>query len=164
VWPSVPLGGEPSADALVTALSRFTANDNGLFWDLGGGLIQEQIPLVAQTAQVVHLADPQRPLGGDAWDGLGPYSLKLDLLGVHRWPLMTGLEIGQYRRWIYQRHFLTHEDTFTWTWVQTHLPDWYTSLVYKKPAAAGKPKAATARTRVAAKTSAVRPAARRRTA
>lgn len=34
----------------------------------------------------------------------------------------------------------------------------------KKPAAAGKPRAATARTRVAAKTSAVRPAARRRTA
>jgi hypothetical protein len=126
-----------SADNLRQEISRFLERDAVLFWDLGGGLIQEQIPLVAQTAQVVHLADPQRPLGGDAWDGLGPYSLKLDLLGVHRWPLMTGLEIGQYRRWIYQRHFLTHEDTFTWTWVQTHLPDWYTSLVYKKPAAAG---------------------------
>ena len=56
---------------------------------------------------------------------------------MHRWPLMTGLEIGQYRRWLYQRRLLAHKDTFTWTWVQTHLPDWYTALVYKKPAVSG---------------------------
>ena len=27
--------------------------------------------------------------------------------------------------------------TFTWTWIQTHLPDWFTTLAYEKPAALG---------------------------
>src|SRR5437899_555554 len=84
----------------------------------------------------LHAADPQRPLGGDAWDGFRAYSLSLDLVGVHRWPLMTGLELSGYRDWLNQRRLLARRRMLTWTWVQTHLPDWYTNLVYDKPGSA----------------------------
>ncbi|HEV3117027.1 MAG TPA: hypothetical protein VGY58_08250, partial [Gemmataceae bacterium] len=141
IVPSLPVTeNDPrlaSPDGVKQEVSRFLERDAVLFWDVGGGLTNEQAPAIAQAAQLVHSADPQHPIGGDAWDGLGPYSLKLDLLGVHRWPLMTGLEIEQYRRWLNQRRLLARQGTFMWTWVQTHLPDWYTALVYKKPAAAG---------------------------
>jgi hypothetical protein len=49
---------------------------------------------------------------------------------------MTGLELSQYRLWLKQRKQLARSDTFMWTWVQTHLPDWYTSLVYERPGSA----------------------------
>ncbi len=50
---------------------------------------------------------------------------------------MTGLELNRYREWLAQRHLLANPGTFMWTWVQTHLPDWYTSLVYEKSPQAG---------------------------
>src|SRR5207244_1317711 len=122
-----------SADSLRQEIARFLERDAVLFWDVGGGLTEEQANIVVHTAQMIRAADPGRPVGGDAWDGLDAYSFKLDLLGVHRWPLMTGLEIGQYRRWLNQRRLRAREGVFLWTWVQTHLPDWYTALVYKRP-------------------------------
>jgi hypothetical protein len=50
---------------------------------------------------------------------------------------MTALELPQYRAWLEQRSRLTRPGSFTWTWVQTHLPDWYTNLVYDRPSNAG---------------------------
>jgi hypothetical protein len=126
-----------SADALKQEIARFLERDAVLFWDVGGGLTEEQSSQVEQVIQLVHAADAQHPVGGDAWDGFRPYSHALDLLGVHRWPLMTGLELTEFRRWLNQRRLLMRSNTFLWTWVQTHLPDWYTTLVYERPAAAG---------------------------
>ena len=74
-----------------------------LFWDLGGGLTAEHVPQVLRASQVVHAVDPQRPVGADVWDGLRSYSRQVDLVGVHRWPLLTGLELTQYRDWLDQR-------------------------------------------------------------
>jgi hypothetical protein len=138
--PSLPLPGEETQregdNGLGQLVSRFMERDSLLFWDLGGGLAQEQAPGVAHTAQLVRSADPQRPLGADVWDGFRPYSRHLDLLGVHRWPLLTALELRDYREWLDQRRRLARPGTFLWTWVQTHLPDWYTTLVYDRPATA----------------------------
>jgi hypothetical protein len=52
------------------------------------------------------------------------------MLGVHRWPLLTGLELKNYREWLVQRGRLAQGGVYLWTWVQTHLPDWYAELVY----------------------------------
>ncbi len=122
-------------------LSHFADLDAVLFWDLGGGgLAAEQAPAVARTAQLVRNVDAQRegqrPLAADVWDGFQPYGRTVNLLGVHRWPLMTSLELPQYREWLNQRRLLANPGTFMWTWVQTHLPDWYTTLVYDRPGAA----------------------------
>jgi hypothetical protein len=129
--------GQVSDDGLRQEITRFLKRDAVLFWDLGGNLTEEQSSAMARTARFVHTADPDRPVGGDAWDGFQTYSLNLDLLGVHRWPLMTGLELPQYRRWLNQRRLLARSGTFFWTWVQTHLPDWYCALVYERPSSAG---------------------------
>src|SRR5262249_24059723 len=72
----------------------------------------------------------------DVWDGFESFRIqRVDMLGIHRWPLMTGLELGQYRDWLTQRRNLASSNSFAWTWVQTHLPDWFTTLVYDRPAA-----------------------------
>jgi hypothetical protein len=113
-------------------VSRFAEPDAVLFWDLGGALAYEQRKDVLRFAQQVRGADPGRPLGADVWDGLLPYSRGLNLLGIHRWPLMTSLELLQYRDWLEQRRRLAMPGSFLWTWVQTHLPDWYMSLVYDR--------------------------------
>lgn len=131
--------GDPrlaSASGIDAAVSQFSGNDSLLFWDLGSGLTAEQAHIVDQAAQAVHTADPERPLAADIWDGFWPYSLSLNLVGAHRWPLMTSLELNQYRVWLSQRLFLARPGTFLWTWVQTHLPDWYTRMIYQRPAEA----------------------------
>jgi hypothetical protein len=126
-----------SADNLGRDVTRFLDGDAVLWWDVGSGLPAEQATLIDQAVRVIHGADPQRPVGGDVWDGLLRYSRELDLVGIHRWPLMTSLELPQYREWLDQRRRLARPGTFTWTWVQTHLPDWYTSLVYNQTPAEG---------------------------
>jgi len=139
VVPSVPLAnpGDVPSDLLASTLARFTAYDNVLFWDVGsGGLALEQALAAGRTASLVRNTDSQSPIAVDVWDGFQAYRAeKFDMLGIHRWPLMTGLELGQYRDWLTQRRNLTEGQSFAWTWVQTHLPDWYTTLIYDRPGA-----------------------------
>lgn len=141
VVPALPVTSEDprlvSANALTREVARFQERDGVLFWDLGGGLAEEQTTVVSRAAQWIHAADPQRPVGADVWDGFRPYSRSLDLVGAHRWPLMTAMELPYYGLWLTQRRQLARPGTFFWTWVQTHLPDWYTTLAYDRPASAG---------------------------
>lgn len=129
-------GGLISPTALAANVQRFPCNDAVLFWLLGSGLTAEQADTVAQVASAVRAADlyQGRPLSADIWDGFRPYSRNLEMVGVHRWPLMTGLELSQYRDWLAGRVRLLEGGIYTWTWIQTHLPPWYTELVYRKSA------------------------------
>lgn len=120
-----------SAEGVRQEMGRFAENDAVLFWHLGGTLANEQAGAVARTAQFMRNVDPGRPLGADVWDGLRTYGRTLQLLGIHRWPLMTTLELSKYAEWLEQRRRLAN-DAFLWTWVQTHLPDWYTYLLYNQ--------------------------------
>lgn len=126
-----------SPEEVRSEVAGFGAGDAVLFWDLGGGLVDEQKDQVQRATKVVHTADPQRLTGADVWDGLRPYSRTIDLVGVHRWPLMTTLELPQYHEWLVQRGNLGWPGKYTWTWVQTHLPDWFCRLVYDRPSTAG---------------------------
>jgi hypothetical protein len=136
--PSLDDGGPDAAGQnIVQTVSRLAVQDAVLLWDLGGGLTAEQAPRLARVAELVRNTDRDRPLAADVWDGFRPYSRSVQLLGVHRWPLMTGLELLQYREWLNERRLLAQSDGFLWTWIQTHLPDWYTNLVYDRPSAAG---------------------------
>jgi hypothetical protein len=139
IVPSFSAAEEESAvdGAIVSRdVARFLERDAVLFWDLGGGLMNEQAAATTKVAELVRAADPQRPRGADVWDGFRSYARQLDVLGIHRWPLMTGMELGQYRDWLNQRRLLAYRSPFVWTWVQTHLPDWYTTLVYDQPGSA----------------------------
>lgn len=138
--PSLPVtSNDPrlaSQNSVSTEVSRFLFGDAVLFWDLGGGLAEEMKDVISRAARYVKMADTQKPVGADVWDGFRPYSRTLDLVGVHRWPLLTSLELTQYRDWLNQRRQLARPGTFFWTWVQTHLPDWYTTLIYEQSSAA----------------------------
>lgn len=113
--------------------SRLDQTGRLLFWHLGDDRGQEQLERVARLASGVRELDPDRPVGVNAGEALWPYSRHVDLLGIHRWPLHTGMELSQYRDWLRQRRNLARPGTFTWTWVQTHLPAWHTELVYQRP-------------------------------
>jgi hypothetical protein len=120
-----------TTDALVKYHRKFAGTDI-LFWDLGGGRVAEQEDVVERTQRAIHDLDPQRPCGIDARDGLQSYSSFLELLGAHRWPLFTSLELDRYRDWLDQRAALTSGHAVFWTWIQNHLPDWYITTVLEK--------------------------------
>jgi hypothetical protein len=127
-----------SGDALMKDINKFLFNDALLCWDLGAGLTADKKDrdAVERAARAIRSVDPQRPLTGNVWDGFAEYSLSLDLMGVNRWPLLTTLELSDYRDWLDQRRRLNRPGAFMWTWVQTHLPDWFTQMAYQRPSSA----------------------------
>ena len=112
-------------------------NSDVLFWDLGGGLTDEQQRGIYKTVEEVRRGDKKRPIGGDLWDGFGAYSQYLDIVGAHRWPLFTSLELTKYRDWLDQRRELTGGRPVFWTWVQNHLPEWYAANLASRPVEKG---------------------------
>jgi hypothetical protein len=80
-----------------------------------------------------------RPVSADVSDGCLAYSRGLDqvMVGVHRWPLLTTMELTWYRDWLTQRRQLAQPGAFCWTWVQTHLPDWFLAQAYEREGSGG---------------------------
>jgi hypothetical protein len=134
--PTLPVTGDDarfvSAEGLSREVRNFPYPDNVLFWNLGTALAFEQTGLVDRCAKQIMTADRQHKLAADAWDGLARYSGSVDLLSMHRWPLMTTMELTQYRDWMQGRARLANPGTFLWTWIQTQTPEWYTQLLYNK--------------------------------
>ena len=120
----------PDPESLTREATRFTADDAVLFWYLGGDRRNDNYELTARASRAVREADQQRPIAADAWEGMFNYSRRVDLLAAHRFPLMTSLELPQYRDWLQQRRVLAYPGTFFWTWVQTHLQDWFLRVAY----------------------------------
>jgi hypothetical protein len=143
VVPTIPLaaaqvdqGIDQDAEAIAPVLRKFGRADL-LFWDLGAGRTSDQSGQVERTANLIRRLDPKRPRGADLWDGFQAYSGYLDVVGAHRWPLFTGLDMIKYRDWLAQRKVLTADRAMFWTWIQNHLPDWYvTEVLEKNPAEA----------------------------
>ncbi len=130
-----------SNETFARAVGRFLDQDAVLWWDLGTNLEYEKFPAVNRAAQAFRAADPMRPVSADVWDGFQRYSRGIDqmLIGAHRWPLLTGLEMTGYRNWLMGRRLLAQPGSFYWTWVQTHLPDWFLQTAYGQSGPAGGP-------------------------
>src|SRR5262245_42444152 len=109
--------------------SKLSGEDNLLFWYLGGDRRAIDSESVTRASQAVRSADSQRAIAADVWDGMWTYSRHVDLLSAHRFPLMTSLELPQYRDWLNQRRLLGRNGSFFWTWLQTHLQDWFLNAV-----------------------------------
>ncbi len=143
IVPAAPLAPPPSVtdansvratrEALNAYYRKFSGTDV-LFWDLGGGRVAEQDAAVDRTKNFIRELDAKRPFGADVWDGFQSYSTILDVVGAHRWPLFTSLELDRYRDWLDQRNALTSGNVVFWTWVQNHLPDWYLTNVLDQKA------------------------------
>ena len=129
--PEVPdrlVSETPSSGGVNAALTRYIREfphpDAVLAWQIGSGLTQEQTPLVQRAAQLVRRSQTQadRLIAGGVWDGLRGNSRHVDLVGLHRWPLATGLDLASYRDWLQQRINLAEPAVYTYTWVQTQWP------------------------------------------
>jgi hypothetical protein len=118
-------------------VARFIDQPDILGWELGANLSAEQAPEVMRTAQAFRNLDPARPVAVDVCDGFLSYSRSLQqpMIGIHRWPLLTTLELPAYRDWLLQRRLLADPNAYCWTWVQTHWPDWFTTMAYQRNAA-----------------------------
>ena len=123
------------ASSLAQQLRKFVATDAVLMWNLGGGRTAEEFPTVRRTVDVLNEVRFKQPRAVDIWDGFRSYGSYVDAIGTHRWPLFTSLEMHRYKEWLGQRKSLTPANTMTWTWVQTHLPEWYISQVAGQPGA-----------------------------
>lgn len=127
--PTIP-SANPDPDAIAREINRFQTDDAVVFWYLGGDMLSGQLDAITKTVRTIRAVDPQRPLALDAYNGLPSYSRQVDLLASHRFPLHTSLELPQYRDWLNSRRQLDRFGTFFWTWVQTHLQDWFLNLAY----------------------------------
>jgi hypothetical protein len=122
------------ADQLAGQLTRFNEADK-LMYVLGNTLRYEQTALITQTLDTVKQLDPAPQAAIDVSDGIPGYSHRVKILGVHRWPLMTTLELPRYREWLQRQHNLADPGVLLWTSVQTHLPDEVTQALYERPSA-----------------------------
>jgi hypothetical protein len=125
-----------SPEDITRQIQLYADNDSILFRRINGILSFEQATMVARATQTARGADPGHPIAADVWDGMMPYSRSVNLVGVHRFPLMTTMEMPKYREWLENRRRLANPGIFTWTWIQTHLPDWYSELLYNQSAQA----------------------------
>ncbi|MFO0936198.1 MAG: hypothetical protein U0798_06755 [Gemmataceae bacterium] len=130
---ATPVSLSKDADVIAGQLQRFANRDPVLMWDLGGGRTFEEVGRLRRAADLVKQFDPKRPRIADLWDGYEAYSNYLDVVGTHRWPLFTSLELSSYKDWLKQRKTLAGSDKLMFTWVQTHLPDWYINLTGLSP-------------------------------
>ncbi len=130
-------------DGLLTAntnfakrMSRFLDQGSLLSWNMGGSLGYDQFKAVSRSAQAFHAVDPMRPIAVDVSDGCLAYSRGVEpvMLGVHRFPLSTGMELTSYRDWLTERRQLAQPGAFCWTWIQTHVPDWFLATAYDRDA------------------------------
>ncbi len=135
-----PADGRPTTAHLTSrqtfgqTVSRFQQTGAVLFYNLGTDLTADQFPTVQNTRKVLRSIDSTRPISIDVWDGFLRYARSEEqgqlLMGIHRFPLMTSLDLTAYRDWLVQRRLLAIFAPFHWTWVQTHLPVEYARLVY----------------------------------
>ncbi len=116
---------ERDADLTAGYLRKFLSNDAVLMWHFGDGRTTEDLGRVVRAAEVVRSYDPRRPRSVDLWDGYGAYSKYVNAVGAHRWPLFSSLDLFAYKDWLEQRRALITPGKMMWTWIQTHLPEWY---------------------------------------
>ncbi|QDU61352.1 hypothetical protein Pan216_22080 [Planctomycetes bacterium Pan216] len=99
---------------------------------LGRGLDREEEPTVASVVRTIRSQDPikGRPITADVSNAMRSYTRDLDMVGAHRYPLMTSLDLNAYRKWLLERKHLGRPGTLYWTEIQTHVPKEYAELIY----------------------------------
>ncbi len=136
--PGLPKPGEATLtgnEAFGRKVARFVNNEAVLSYSLGGDSESEQAATIARTARAIRTADPMRPLIIDVHDGFQRYAHGADSqVMIGRWPLMTSVELLAYRDWLSHCRLLTGRDAYCWTWIQTHLPDWFMTVAYERTA------------------------------
>ena len=124
---------EPRREELSRRMARFLESDAMLAWSIGSNLDADRFDQARQLANELRQGDPTRVLLADVWDNFLAYDRSLDntLIGTHRWPLFTSLELDNYRKWLTHRRNLTR-NSYAWTWIQTHSQEWFMEMLYPR--------------------------------
>ena len=96
------------AEDITRQVQRYADNDAVLFRRIGGCCPSSRPRMVDRATQAARARRPgpshrRRRLGRHL-----PYSRSVNLVGMHRWPLMTTLELPQYREWLETRKRLAN--------------------------------------------------------
>ena len=131
-----------SSETISRQVAPFSTTGAVLAFDVAQNVQSENYALVSRNEKLYRNFDSQRLLAIDVMDGMNKFAHDPNpvMMGMHRWPLMTGLELTGYRDWLTQRRRLLESgapDSYCWTWIQTHLDDWYTTQIYDRPGANG---------------------------
>lgn len=124
-----------SREAFNRKVAFFLNQEAVLCWDLGTNLSFDQFSLVSRTVKTYQEFDPlKRPFSANVHEGFMRYSQNVDqlMLGIHRWPLNSSLELTGYRDWLVQHRRLALPGTYCWTWIQTHQPDPFVTVAYDR--------------------------------
>lgn len=132
--PMVPLASSSSGALEFAAQTSAGAayDDRAVFYYLTGPLNRQSADAVQATLAAIRGSDPRgrRPAASDVEEAVRDYSRKLDLIGTAKFPLMSSLELTDYRRWVSQRKALATPGTVFWSWIQTHPPAEFVRLAY----------------------------------
>jgi hypothetical protein len=102
---SQPAGEMPFRDAV-------------LCWNLGTDIGPEVGQQVEEAVRDMRKTSPRRPLAADVTGDFRGYSRSLDVIGAHRWPIGTAMEVRSYREWLIQRRYLARPGSYFFTWIQ----------------------------------------------
>ena len=115
IWLISPPPDLPDIDIRdVDSLPSFSARwDRVLFWDMGGGLAENDVEQLAERVRRVRTCDSRgsRPLIAAADSGLRSVSRHVDMLVARRTVLGTSLELLDYLAWLRERPRLTRPGT-----------------------------------------------------
>ena len=133
--------GQVNGALLSKKMGRFLEQDAVIGWDLGTNLAMEKVPQTVRLAQSYKNADPNRPVFVDVADGFGRFAKGIDqvLLGAHRFPLGTTLELPGYRDWLMQKRNLSLDGVYTWTWIQAQPPEWTAASFHQEAGTSADP-------------------------
>ncbi len=106
-------------------LSQLPFSESVLCWNVGTGVHFDAWKQATGTIRELRAVSPRRPVAVDVIGNFHSYSRNVDMLGAHRWPLGTAMEIRQYREWLTERRYLARPGTYFFTWIQagSDLPD-----------------------------------------
>ncbi len=111
----------PSANGppLAQLIGELPFRESVLCWNVGNNLRGDAFGPVAAAARELRATSPRRPIAADVTGNFWSYSREFEMLGAHRSPIGTAMELRQYRDWLTQRRYLGRPGTYYFTWIQT---------------------------------------------
>jgi hypothetical protein len=110
-----PDAGGPGIEQL---LGELPFRESVLCWNIGNNLDRRTTGPVVAIARELRAASPRRPIMADVTGNFWSYSRDLDMIGAHRFPIGTGMELRDFRDWLTRRQYLARPGMYFFTWVQ----------------------------------------------
>jgi hypothetical protein len=116
--PARSLDEAVSGPAISQLLGQFPFRESVLCWNIGVQIGPGASKSTIAAARQLRAQIPRRPVAGDVTGNFRSFSRELEMVGAHRLPIGTAMDIRRYRDWLSQRRYLARPGTYFFTWVQ----------------------------------------------